>query len=66
MVCERVVRLGGAGPVKLQVVRIRYAGEDVPEGCVVVEFVPECAVLEELPEGSSWDHDHAVTLGCNV
>ncbi|KAH7041428.1 uncharacterized protein B0I36DRAFT_358599 [Microdochium trichocladiopsis] len=65
LVCDRDVALGGAGKVPLKVVRLKYTGESVPAGCAVVEFTPECAVLEDLPAGSSWNHDHAVTLTCS-
>ncbi|KAI1076124.1 hypothetical protein F5B20DRAFT_557607 [Whalleya microplaca] len=41
-----------------------YEGESTPEGCVEVTFVPICAQLNELPEGSEWTHDFAQEVYC--
>lgn len=47
--------------VKVQYV---YAGEKLGEGCVGIELVPECAELNELPEGSYSSHEFAVEVKC--
>ena len=41
-----------------------YAEVPVPEGCVEVMLVPECAELEELPEGSIASHEFAREVQC--
>lgn len=64
LVCKRDVP-GSTGPQSFEVVKVRYAGEEVPTGCEAVQFVAECAVLEELPEGSAWDHDDVVPVSCS-
>lgn len=66
LVCERDVPVGGTGPQSFEVVKVRYAGEEVPAGCEAVQFVAECAVLEELPWGSAWDHDDVVPVSCSL
>ncbi|KXJ96379.1 hypothetical protein Micbo1qcDRAFT_154928 [Microdochium bolleyi] len=65
MVCEREMFVGGPAPSTLQVLRVRYAGEQLPAGCVEVKLVPECAVLPALPAGSSWDHKKVVAVPCS-
>ncbi|KAK4197176.1 hypothetical protein QBC40DRAFT_286113 [Triangularia verruculosa] len=41
-----------------------YEGETVPENCVPVQLVPQCAVLNELPPGSHSSHEHALSVRC--
>ncbi|XXH03247.1 hypothetical protein Hte_009645 [Hypoxylon texense] len=36
----------------------------VPSNCVVVEFLPQCATLPDLPEGSYSTHEFANTARC--
>ncbi|KAI1372631.1 hypothetical protein F4677DRAFT_250276 [Hypoxylon crocopeplum] len=37
---------------------------EVPNNCVVVEFLPQCAELPDLPEGSYSSHEFANTARC--
>ncbi|KAI1341000.1 hypothetical protein F5Y15DRAFT_414728 [Xylariaceae sp. FL0016] len=62
-VCNRFV---AAVRADIQAVRYVYAGEEVPAGCVGVEFVPFCAVLDELPEGGEWSHEWVQNVSCYV
>ncbi|KAI0556097.1 hypothetical protein F4679DRAFT_521016 [Xylaria curta] len=61
--CYRDFVLGGT---KAQILTARYVygNETVPEDCAPVEFVVECATLEDLPAGSSWNHDSAFEVPC--
>ncbi|KAI1427956.1 hypothetical protein F5Y12DRAFT_99069 [Xylaria sp. FL1777] len=63
--CSRDVVLGG-GVARLLTARYVYGDETVPADCAPVEFVVECAVLPDLPEGSSWDHDFAFDVPCVI
>lgn len=65
MVCDRDLVLGGT-KTSVRTARYVYAGETVPEDCAAVEFVAECAVLPDLPAGSSWDHDSVVEVPCSA
>ncbi|KZZ98368.1 hypothetical protein AAL_02886 [Moelleriella libera RCEF 2490] len=38
--------------------------KNIPEGCAPVRLVPECTALNELPEGSLANHDHALDVKC--
>ncbi|KAH6669638.1 hypothetical protein F5X68DRAFT_236331 [Plectosphaerella plurivora] len=38
---------------------------EIPEGCVQVILLPQCAGLPELPENAIASHEHAVTVGCD-
>ena len=62
-VCERDVVLGGQKS-SILTARYVYGDESVPADCAPVEFVVECAVLPDLPEGASWDHDSAFEVSC--
>ncbi|KAI0452622.1 hypothetical protein F5B21DRAFT_332336 [Xylaria acuta] len=61
--CYRDFVLGGA---KTQILTARYVygNETVPDDCAPVEFVVECAMLEDLPDGSGWNHDSAFEVPC--
>ncbi|KAI0518142.1 hypothetical protein F5B22DRAFT_599843 [Xylaria bambusicola] len=61
--CERDVVLGGQ-KTSVLAARYVYGDESVPADCAPVEFVVECAVLPDLPEGSSWNHDFAFEVPC--
>ncbi|KAI1765188.1 hypothetical protein GGR53DRAFT_491301 [Hypoxylon sp. FL1150] len=37
---------------------------EVPDNCVAVEFLPQCATLPDLPEGSHSSHEFADTARC--
>ncbi|RYO74902.1 hypothetical protein DL764_010646 [Monosporascus ibericus] len=37
---------------------------DIPEGCVAIRLIPECATLEELPEGSQASHEFSQPTRC--
>ncbi|KAI0131778.1 hypothetical protein BJ170DRAFT_220232 [Xylariales sp. AK1849] len=37
---------------------------DIPEGCVAINLVAECATLNDLPEGSQSSHEYASTVNC--
>ncbi|KAI0428138.1 hypothetical protein F5Y09DRAFT_314014 [Xylaria sp. FL1042] len=63
--CNRDVVLGGS-KTSLLTARYVYGNETVPADCAPVEFVVECAVLPDLPEGSSWNHDFAFDVPCVV
>ncbi|KAI1377179.1 hypothetical protein F4677DRAFT_415548 [Hypoxylon crocopeplum] len=60
-VCNRFVGYVRANET---VVRYVYEGEELPEGCVGVQFAPLCDVLEDLPEGSWWTHDFVQEVPC--
>ncbi|KAI0878742.1 hypothetical protein GGS24DRAFT_496456 [Hypoxylon argillaceum] len=62
-VCLRDVVFGGEEAAGLTA-RYVYGGESVPADCAPVEFVVECAVLPDLPAGSSWNHDSALEVAC--
>lgn len=47
-----------------EVAMYRYKGEEVPEQCVEVEFVPRCAVLNELPVDAFSSHEWAAEVEC--
>ncbi|CEJ91028.1 hypothetical protein VHEMI06770 [[Torrubiella] hemipterigena] len=38
----------------------------LPEDCVIVKLLPECAYLQDLPAGATYNHDHAQTSRCYV
>lgn len=38
--------------------------DDVPDGCVAVSLLPQCAELNTLEPGSLADHTYAVEVGC--
>ncbi|KAK4151882.1 hypothetical protein C8A00DRAFT_16751 [Chaetomidium leptoderma] len=38
----------------------------VPEGCVRVTLVPQCAELNELPDGSYSSHEFAMDVACSA
>ncbi|KAH6893266.1 hypothetical protein B0T10DRAFT_269189 [Thelonectria olida] len=38
--------------------------KDVPEDCAPIRLIPECAELEDLPEGSLSSHDFALDTRC--
>ncbi|KAH8161855.1 hypothetical protein CIB48_g6396 [Xylaria polymorpha] len=61
--CYRDFVLGGS---KTQILTARYVygNESVPDDCAPVEFVVECAVLEDLPDGASWNHDSVFEVPC--
>ncbi|KAI0445520.1 hypothetical protein F4803DRAFT_134160 [Xylaria telfairii] len=61
--CYRDFVLGGA---KTQILTARYVygNESVPDDCAPVEFVVECAALEDLPDGASWNHDSVFEVPC--
>ncbi|KAI0799378.1 hypothetical protein GGR55DRAFT_504977 [Xylaria sp. FL0064] len=61
--CSRGVVLGGEMTTTARYV---YGNETVPADCAPVEFVVECAVLPDLPEGSSWNHDFAFDVPCVI
>ncbi|KAI0009055.1 hypothetical protein F4779DRAFT_584332 [Xylariaceae sp. FL0662B] len=60
-VCTRFV---GAVRADEPLVRFVYEGESTPGDCVEVAFVPICAQLNELPEGSQWTHDYVQEVYC--
>ncbi|KAI2623089.1 hypothetical protein GGR54DRAFT_36175 [Hypoxylon sp. NC1633] len=60
-VCYRFI---GAVRNNELVVRYLYDGEELPEQCVGVKFVPQCATLEELPSGGEWNHDFVQQVHC--
>ncbi|KAL2136151.1 hypothetical protein VTI74DRAFT_5204 [Chaetomium olivicolor] len=62
MACKAVVPYYQTEYVTLQY--LYGEGGKVPEGCVRIELVPECAVLNELPEGSLSSHEFAVDVAC--
>ncbi|KAI6082139.1 hypothetical protein F4821DRAFT_247743 [Hypoxylon rubiginosum] len=62
-VCNRFI---GYTRSNLTAVRFVYDGEEVPEGCVLIRFVPLCAELNDLPEGSQWTHDFVQEVNCVV
>ncbi|KAI0883280.1 uncharacterized protein GGS22DRAFT_168327 [Annulohypoxylon maeteangense] len=62
-VCDRFI---GYVRGNLTVVKYVYEGETLPEGCVGIKFVPLCAELNTLPEGSEWTHDFVQEVDCVV
>ncbi|KAI1772898.1 hypothetical protein F4818DRAFT_424265 [Hypoxylon cercidicola] len=62
-VCNRFI---GYVRGNLTAVRFVYDGEVIPEGCVGVRFVPLCAELNDLPEGSMSTHDYVQEVSCVV
>ncbi|KAI6086870.1 hypothetical protein F4821DRAFT_237645 [Hypoxylon rubiginosum] len=46
------------------VVKAFRDGYEVPDNCVVVKFLPQCAALPDLPEGSFSSHEFANTSRC--
>ncbi len=63
LVCQRQF-VFPSGPVDIVTPRFLYEGEAVPDGCVSVSFVPECAELSPLPDGTSWDHNSVIKTAC--
>lgn len=63
MVCSREYSFTGT-PTTYRVVRYQFPGEAVPDGCTPIDFMSECATLNELPPDSDWDHDSAQTVPC--
>ncbi|KAK7750750.1 hypothetical protein SLS62_007301 [Diatrype stigma] len=64
LVCRRTF-VFPSGPAEIVTPRFLYEGESIPdEGCVPIAFVPECAALEPLPDGASWNHDSVITVSC--
>lgn len=53
-----------SGPSDIVAPRFLYEGEEIPDDCVSVTFVPECATLEPLPDGASWNHDSVTMISC--
>jgi hypothetical protein len=37
---------------------------NIPEGCVAINLIPECATLNDLPDGSLSSHEFAATSVC--
>ncbi|KAI1753782.1 hypothetical protein F4782DRAFT_495626 [Xylaria castorea] len=62
-VCYRDFVFGGT-LTQILTARYVYGNETVPDDCAPVEFVVECATLEDLPDGSSWNHDSAFDVPC--
>ncbi|KAI0485528.1 hypothetical protein F4859DRAFT_386762 [Xylaria cf. heliscus] len=62
-VCYRDIILGG-GETRILTARYVYGNESVPDDCAPVEFVVECATLEDLPEGAAWNHDSVFEVPC--
>ncbi|KAI2471971.1 hypothetical protein F4781DRAFT_385654 [Annulohypoxylon bovei var. microspora] len=62
-VCNRFI---GYVRANLTVVKYVYEGETTPDGCVGIEFVPLCATLNDLPDGSDWTHDFVQEVDCVV
>ncbi|KAI1444630.1 hypothetical protein F5Y02DRAFT_389379 [Annulohypoxylon stygium] len=62
-VCTRFI---GYVRSNLNVIKYVYEGEALPDGCVGIEFVPLCAELNDLPEGSEWTHDFVQEVDCVV
>jgi hypothetical protein len=63
MVCDREYAFTGI-MTNYRVIRWLFHWETVPEGCTPVDFLSECAVLDDLPADSAWDHDDAQTVSC--
>ena len=63
LICRRDITFP-SGPTELPLPRFSYEGEDVPDDCAAVEFVPECATLAKLPDGAQWNHDFVITDSC--
>ncbi|KAI1214564.1 uncharacterized protein F4807DRAFT_403766 [Annulohypoxylon truncatum] len=59
-------RFNGYVRANLTMVKYVYEGETLPDGCVGIEFVPLCAELNTLPEGSEWTHDFVQEVDCVV
>ncbi|KAI8960088.1 hypothetical protein F5Y11DRAFT_331014 [Daldinia sp. FL1419] len=60
-ICDRFI---GYVRANMPVVRYVYEGESLPEKCVAVNFVPQCATLKDLPASSEWTHDFAQEVDC--
>ncbi|KAI1646837.1 uncharacterized protein F4817DRAFT_339576 [Daldinia loculata] len=60
-VCDRFI---GYVRTNIQVVRYVYEGETLPENCAAVNFVPQCATLDDLPATSEWTHDFVQEIDC--
>ncbi|RYO73664.1 hypothetical protein DL764_010442 [Monosporascus ibericus] len=63
LVCRREF-IFPSGPAELLMPRFLYDGETLPEDCVPVAFVPECATLGNLPNGTRWNHDFVAQTSC--
>ncbi|KAI1328693.1 hypothetical protein F5Y16DRAFT_368429 [Xylariaceae sp. FL0255] len=61
--CVRPAVLGG-DEENITTLRYVYAGETFPDNCAHVEIRAECATLNELPAGSTWNHDDALEVPC--
>ena len=65
LACAAVVPYYNVTYVTLQYEYGKLQGEGaVAEGCVAVELVAQCAVLNELPEGSLSSHEFAARVRC--
>ncbi|KAI2629171.1 hypothetical protein GGS26DRAFT_559724 [Hypomontagnella submonticulosa] len=62
-VCNRFI---GYTRSNMTVVRYVYEGETLPTDCVAVNFLPLCAELQDLPDGSEWTHDYVQEVDCVV
>ncbi|KAI1481858.1 hypothetical protein K445DRAFT_314944 [Daldinia sp. EC12] len=62
-VCNRFI---GYARADMQVVRYIYPGESVGKDCVAVDFIPKCATLAPLPEGSQATHDFVQEVECII
>ncbi|KAI1453289.1 hypothetical protein F4805DRAFT_444258 [Annulohypoxylon moriforme] len=62
-VCDRFI---GYVRANLTVIKYVYEGETLPDGCVGIKFVPLCAELNTLPDGSEWTHDFVQEVDCVV
>ncbi|RYP30578.1 hypothetical protein DL767_006168 [Monosporascus sp. MG133] len=63
LVCRRDF-IFPSGPAELLMPRFLYDGEMLPEDCAPVAFVPECATLANLPNGTRWNHDFVAQTSC--
>jgi hypothetical protein len=61
--CRRDFVFGGS-KTSILTARYVYGNETVPEDCAPVEFVIQCATLEDLPADSSWNHDSVLNVPC--
>ncbi|KAI1126848.1 hypothetical protein F5Y10DRAFT_243858 [Nemania abortiva] len=61
--CQRDFVVGGS-KTSILTARYVYGNETIPADCAPIEFVVECATLENLPAGSSWNHDSALDVAC--
>lgn len=62
LACEEELQYYGGK--KFNVLRHTEAGKDAPEECVGIQLLPECATLEDLPEGALASHEFARTVSC--